>query len=227
MNLLTTSSRVFGVGVGHRRLGARRDELADVDPDERLLGEVEVAVDVPERGQVEDDRVHLLLGDVGIRAEREHRTELAPSARATPCWDMIISCAGGYLLWSRSARHRHRRRRSPSSGVPFWSEQAAQRPCARRLGGPRAASADGPPARRPAHVAPARVALGLGRRRGRALADDHLDRLRLHVAPAIVLRACARLPRIRRSCRGSRWRWCARTCSPAAAAHRRRRTRRT
>ena len=66
------------IGIGHRRLRARGDELADVDPDERLLGEVELAIDVPERGQVEDDRVHLLFGDVGVRAERQHSPRRAP-----------------------------------------------------------------------------------------------------------------------------------------------------
>ena len=69
----------LGVGIRHRELGAGRDELADVDPHERLLGEVELAIDVPERRQVEDDRVHLLLGDLWIGAEGEHRPrQLAP-----------------------------------------------------------------------------------------------------------------------------------------------------
>src|SRR3569623_412192 len=75
------------IGVGHRELRARGDELADVDPDERLLGEVELAIDVPECSQVEDDRVHLLFGDVWIRAEREHRPKACPDRRQ--------ACKGG------------------------------------------------------------------------------------------------------------------------------------
>ena len=48
------------------------DELLDVVADEVLLGRVEVAVDVPERRQVKDDRLHLVLGELGIGAEVEH-----------------------------------------------------------------------------------------------------------------------------------------------------------
>ena len=94
VNLLITSSRVFGSASGIAVLRARGDQLADVDPDERLLGEVELAIDVPERGQVEDDRVHLLLGDVGIRAEREHRPSELASPREGAAQD-DWACASG------------------------------------------------------------------------------------------------------------------------------------
>jgi OOP family OmpA-OmpF porin len=69
------------VGVGHERLGAIVDQLPDVDLDERLLRQIELTVDVAERGQVEDDRVHLLLGDVGVVAEGQHPAIENPAGR--------------------------------------------------------------------------------------------------------------------------------------------------
>ena len=97
----------LAVGVRHRRLRARADELADVDADERLLGEVELAVDVTKRGQVEDDRVHLLLGHLRVRAEREHLAASLPGG-ATSVQDEVVrigmSCALAFvcaaLRWS-------------------------------------------------------------------------------------------------------------------------------
>ena len=60
------------VGLWHTADDARLDELPDVVANEVFLGVIEVPVDVPERGQVEDDRLHLTLGDFRIRTEREH-----------------------------------------------------------------------------------------------------------------------------------------------------------
>jgi hypothetical protein len=60
------------VGLGHAARDAHLHQLADVLADEVLFGAVEVPVDIAERGQVEDDRLHLALGDFRIRAEREH-----------------------------------------------------------------------------------------------------------------------------------------------------------
>jgi hypothetical protein len=48
------------------------DQLVDVSPDKFLLGAIKITVDVPERGQIKDDRVHLVFGGLRIRAERQH-----------------------------------------------------------------------------------------------------------------------------------------------------------
>src|SRR5262249_21903930 len=57
----------------HRLVGARGHELADVRLDVVAFAEVELAVDVAEGGEVEDDRPHLLFGDVRVGAEAQHQ----------------------------------------------------------------------------------------------------------------------------------------------------------
>ena len=61
-----------GAGAGHGGAGPVLDQLADVGTNEALLRRVEIAIDVPECRQVEDDGVHFLLGLVGILAKRQH-----------------------------------------------------------------------------------------------------------------------------------------------------------
>src|SRR5690606_10837399 len=56
------------------------DDLAQVGPDERLLAEVELAVDVPAGREIEDDRFDLLLGDSGIGGELDHRCSVVPGS---------------------------------------------------------------------------------------------------------------------------------------------------
>jgi hypothetical protein len=75
-----------GVRVLHGPFGAAPDELADEVLHERFLFRVEVAVDVPERRQIEDHGVHLLLGDSRIVGE-DHARDGTP-ARAT-AWSVI------------------------------------------------------------------------------------------------------------------------------------------
>ncbi len=66
------------VRAGHALSYAGLDELADVVPDEVFLRAVEVAVDVAEGGQVEDDRLHLIFGDAGVGGELKHEEEGTP-----------------------------------------------------------------------------------------------------------------------------------------------------
>ena len=54
----------------------RGDEVAEEGPDEGLLADVELRVDVPQRGEVEDQGLDLLLGDGGIGVELDH--DVAP-----------------------------------------------------------------------------------------------------------------------------------------------------
>ena len=73
MNLPIELARAAGVGVVGSAVDARcATSCRMYVADEVLLGRVEVAVDVAEGRQVEDDRVHLLLGDGGIGAEGHH-----------------------------------------------------------------------------------------------------------------------------------------------------------
>jgi hypothetical protein len=60
------------VGLGHGAVYAVLDELPNVIPDEALFGRIEVAVDIAEGGEVEDDRTHLLVGGRPVCAERQH-----------------------------------------------------------------------------------------------------------------------------------------------------------
>jgi hypothetical protein len=63
--------RQLGVQAGARH--AVHHQTLDVATNELLLARVEVTIDIPERGQVKDDRPHLLLRLGPIRAELEHR----------------------------------------------------------------------------------------------------------------------------------------------------------
>ncbi len=62
----------LGIGVRHADVYAVFDQLPDVVADKVTLGLVEVAIDVPERGQVKNDGVHLLLGDLRVLREAQH-----------------------------------------------------------------------------------------------------------------------------------------------------------
>src|SRR5262249_39395777 len=80
-------------GVGEAALlDAHLDQLADVVQDEDLLGQVEVAVDVAERLQVDDDGAHLLLGALAVLREAQAHVRTAGErvqTGATPCADSI------------------------------------------------------------------------------------------------------------------------------------------
>ena len=80
-------------GIGHGIARAMLDQLPDDLFDEPLLLGVEVTVDVPERHEVKNYRVHLVLGALRVRAERDHvqhdtRSKASPhqSERAQSGW---------------------------------------------------------------------------------------------------------------------------------------------
>src|SRR5882724_4234299 len=116
-----------GLALEARRLHAVHDQLLDVAAHELLFGRIEVTVDIPERGQVEDDRPHLLLRLGPTRAELEHpptiqrpQRNLAPD-RAWPeherdfglrPWSSAARCA-----WRGAPCPRWRARPCPSRGA--------------------------------------------------------------------------------------------------------------